>query len=644
MRRCFPVGAETRWGMFAWLTKVRNAGWTLVGFLLLALPAAAQMEVGETNLTLNGNVGVAYSGANDQGNSSHGLGLVGNGYLAGSYYNPNFLNFTVQPFYNREQSDSVFGSLTNAGGVNSTVNLFNGSHFPASISFNKLTNSTGTYGIPGDEVGLAETGGTQNLGLSWSELLPGLPTFTASYSMSSGSTSILGTPGQDSLTDKTVNLLSTYTVRGFRMMGGFTHRNDDGSFVDVLGSGEATPMTSGNSSNSYTASVTHPLPMQGAFGVTWLHTAYDFDSEEPVSSSSSSSSDNLSGNVTLRPAPKLGVGINATYTDNLLGSVPQSIVNSGAVEVSNLGGFKSVLLAANGNYQLLRNLSVQGVVTHEDQKFFGQTYSATQFGGGANYNIEHPLWGGFDFYGSVFDVVNQNGNAGIGFVGGVNYTKKFDGWVVEANGTYSQNVQTQVLLYTTSGFSYLTNARRKLANRTYFMAGFSGMHSVVEESAGTSNSAERVSSAFTYRTYSLTGFYSKSEGTAVYTSTGLVTVPVGVPTSILSPSALTQYNSKSYGFSLGATPVRRLIISAAYAKSNGSTVDSTLTTLTNNNLFNFMMQYRLRKIYVSAGYTRLGQGLTGQGAAGTGATGTTGTSPLVVTSYYCGISRWFNFF
>jgi hypothetical protein len=45
------------------------------------------------------------------------------------------------------------------------------------------------------------------------------------------------------------------------------------------------------------------------------------------------------------------------------------------------------------------------------------------------------------------------------------------------------------------------------------------------------------------------------------------------------------------------------------------------------------MQYRLRKIFVNAGYTRLNQSI-----------GTPGTLPLNVTSYYVGISRWFNFF
>ena len=48
---------------------------------------------------------------------------------------------------------------------------------------------------------------------------------------------------------------------------------------------------------------------------------------------------------------------------------------------------------------------------------------------------------------------------------------------------------------------------------------------------------------------------------------------------------------------------------------------------------NAIMQYRLRKIYVNGGFTRLSQTV-----------GTPGTAPIMVTSYYIGFSRWFNFF
>ena len=84
---------------------------------------------------------------------------------------------------------------------------------------------------------------------------------------------------------------------------------------------------------------------------------------------------------------------------------------------------------------------------------------------------------------------------------------------------------------------------------------------------------------------------------------------------------------------MGATTLRRLTFSLSYARSYGNTIDPVLATSNNNTLMNAIMQYRLRKIYVNGGFTRLSQTV-----------GTPGTSPIMVTSYYIGFSRWFNFF
>src|ERR1700758_1085161 len=95
---------------------------TLFGIVLAALPMAAQMQIGEDwKFNLNGNLGYTYNGSIDNGVSGHSMGFTGDATLRGSFYNPNFLNFTVQPYYGRAQSNNVFGSLTNGGGVSGTV-------------------------------------------------------------------------------------------------------------------------------------------------------------------------------------------------------------------------------------------------------------------------------------------------------------------------------------------------------------------------------------------------------------------------------------------------------------------------------------------------------------------------------------------
>ena len=52
-----------------------------------------------------------------------------------------------------------------------------------------------------------------------------------------------------------------------------------------------------------------------------------------------------------------------------------------------------------------------------------------------------------------------------------------------------------------------------------------------------------------------------------------------------------------------------------------------------NNEFNALIQYQFRKLNFNSGYSRLEQGFSGSG-----------TPPEVISSFYIGVSRWFNFF
>jgi len=584
-------------------------------------------------MNLSGNVGYSYDGAIDQGASSHGMGFTGNADLSGSYYNPNFLNFNVQPFYNRSQSNSIFGSLTNTAGVSSNVNLFNGSHFPGLVSYSRLFNSTGEFGIPGSDIGLAQHANTQTFGIGWSALIPDWPTLTANYSINGTSTAVLGQPGSDKEKDKTFNILSTYHWDGFHMSGQFTHRNTDATFGQ-LQNADLSPITSLSSSNGYGATVTHKLPWEGGFGVSWNHLSYGYRYEDSVSTGNSGGSNTVNGNAAFHPTNKLGVSFNANYNDNLLGSVPESILNTGApLSNTSLVSFKSVFVGTDVFYEVLKNLSVHADVNHNDQFFLGQSYSATQFGGSANFLFEHSLLKGLSFSLGVVDTAQQERNTGLGFVGTVSYNRKFSGWDVDGNFSYAQNVQTALLLYTTSYYSYLGSVRHRIGQSNFFMAGYSGSHSGITANSGTTSSAERVYTTILHRANSFNAYYSKSDGLAILTTTGLVPVTTTLPPQVLAPNSLTSYSSKGWGFNVSVTPVKRLNISAGFAKSDGDTIDPVLTTRTSNTLINAVMQYQLRKIYLNGGFTRLQQSV-----------GLPGTSPLMVTSYYIGFSRWFNFF
>lgn len=622
-------------GVVGWKTR-RRARWIVEACYCLALvsllaqQAAAQLEIGnDLSMNLSGNVGLNYNGSVNGGDSEHNLGLAGDLNLHGYFYSPRFLSFSIEPYYDRAQNNSLFGTVTNSSGVTSSVNLFSGSHFPGTISYARAGDASGSFGVPGSQVGLAEHGNNQNFAINWSAIVAGWPTLTATYSIGDSSSSIFGSPDESNENNRNLILLSTYKADGFRLTGGFTHRTTDIAFTDSV---EGTPelVNSGGSSNSYQASVQHSFPMQGSWSVSWSRSAYRYNFHDSTDSSNSGASDTLSGSLSFLPVNKLSVGIMGNYTDSLMGSLPDQ-AQSGVV--GSLGSFHSFLLGAEANYQLFRNLSVRGNVNHVQEEFLGNTYSANFFGGSANYNLNRNFLGSFSFSLAAFDTANQEGNSNLGFVSNVNFHRKVQGWELNANYSYSQNVQTLILVYTTSSMGYVTNARRRLGNRTFFMAGYSGTHSGISQNAGTMNSSEQVSSSLSFGKYSMNGFYSTSKGTAFFTPTGLVAVPTGLPPSALSQDSLMLFNSKSYGFNASGTFIRRLNLSAGYAKSSGDTTDPNLSTFTRNDLINAQMQYRLRKVFLNGGYTRLRQSV-----------GTPGMSPVVVTSYFIGFSRWFNFF
>ena len=97
-----------------------------------AAPGWAQVEIGSnTSMTLSGDLGFGYNGNyGNQIGSSHGTSVNGDAIMQGYYYNPKFLNFFVDPIYNRSQANSGQGSITDATSINAGVNLFSGSHFP----------------------------------------------------------------------------------------------------------------------------------------------------------------------------------------------------------------------------------------------------------------------------------------------------------------------------------------------------------------------------------------------------------------------------------------------------------------------------------------------------------------------------------
>ena len=84
---------------------------------------------------------------------------------------------------------------------------------------------------------------------------------------------------------------------------------------------------------------------------------------------------------------------------------------------------------------------------------------------------------------------------------------------------------------------------------------------------------------------------------------------------------------------LAPATIKRLILSASYSNSNSNTTYDEITSSNNTNEFNAFAQSQFRKLYFNSGYSRLEQGFSASG-----------TAPEIISTFYVGISRWFNVF
>jgi len=71
----------------------------------------------------------------------------------------------------------------------------------------------------------------------------------------------------------------------------------------------------------------------------------------------------------------------------------------------------------------------------------------------------------------------------------------------------------------------------------------------------------------------------------------------------------------------------------AQPPATGTMASSGVMSTNENDQYNALIQYQVRKLNFTSGYSRLEQGFS-----------SSGMPPEVLSSYYMGVSRWFNFF
>lgn len=594
----------------------------------LTIPASAQIRLGETSTKATGTISSGYNATyGNMTESSHGWTFGGAATFSGSFHNPNFLSYDFSPYLNQSRANSNFQSISNSSGLNLSTNIFSGSHFPGSISYSKAYNSEGNYSLPG-LANYVTHGNSDTLAINWSALLPNLPTFSAGFETGKSNYSVYGTDTTGKNTFRSVNLHSAYTLDGFNMSAYYTKGNSQATIPEVI-SNQASTQTD-SSSNSIGGNLSHRLPLNGSFtaGVS----RSDWTSNYLVSNSTGAI-DVVNLAAGIHPTRKISFTANATYSDNLSGQLYQSVIAAGGAipGLSTDQKSDSVDLDGVATYAIATDLQATASVERRTQDFLGQTYGVTSYSQSAIYT-RSALKGVLNAAASITE--NSSDNTGmdtLGFSTSENYSSQIFGWHVTGSFGYAQNVQTLLVTYMNSFYNYSGSIRRHWG-RFNMSAGGGGSRTALTEQAGTANSSESYNGSAGYGSIiTASGSYSKSDGQALATGTGLVGVPI--PSPILPSDLVSLFGGKSLSFGVSSIPTKRLILSANYGRSDSNTLSNGIASRNQNSEYNALIQYQVRKLNFVSGYSRLEQGFS-----------SAGTKPEIISSYYMGISRWFNFF
>jgi hypothetical protein len=610
--------------------RVRWTGGLLAGLLLWVLPAVGQLEIGDNlNMNLTGTLSGGYSA--NYGNaigSSHGLNFGGTANLAGYYYNPGLLSFNLAPYYGQSRANSNYQSIFDSSGVNLSSSIFSGSHFPGSISYSKAYNSEGSFAIPGLP-NYTTRGNSDTFGISWSENVPDAPSLTASFQTGGNHYSVLGTDNNGESTYHSFTLRSGYLLDGFNL-GAYYQKGASDSLIPQIFGTQDQPESVKSDNTGYGFNVSHVLPMRGGFSTSVNRSEFSSDF---VNSNYNGAIDTISASAGIQPTNKLHLAVGADYSDSLSGQLFQTIISEGgAVPEQALDqGSHGLDVTATAAYAVLPNLQTQVDVERRQQRFLGQDYGANVYDAGVTYG--RGLLGGFanaafSLRDSTLDNSNQNV---VGFATNLGYNRRINGWFLAGSFSYAQNVETLLVTYMSSFYNYSGSVRRRWGQFSW-SASAGASRTGLTAIPGTENSSQSYTSGVGYgRWINASGSYSKSDGNAIATGAGLTTTPIPLPP--IPSSLLILYGGKSYSFGLASSPLKKLTISGSFAKANSNTLIGTAGSVNATEELNTYFQYQFRKMYLTGGFSRLQQSFSASG-----------TVPANVSSYYFGISRWFNFF
>ena len=344
----------------------------LLGVLLLVLPAAAQLKFGEFSSNLNGNLSAGYTG--DYGNqidSDHSLAFGRLGHAFRLLLQSQLHFFHRLALHEPGAGQLTFQSISNASGVNFSSTIFGGSVFPGSINYAKAYNSEGNFAVPG-LANYTTHGDSQSFGVNWAELVPGLPTLSATFQMGSSQYSIYGENDNGTTSNRSFSLRSGYVLKGFSL-GAFFGIGSGHSEVPQVLQDSSSEQSSSTSRNFGLTAAQIPLPLNGNFSSSFTNTHYDSDF---AGLSNNGSIDTYNASALFQPTQKFHFSVSTDYSSNLSGSLSEAIAGPGKAWPRSWiwgQGTHAFDLLASASYSVMANMQALAFADHREQYYLDES-------------------------------------------------------------------------------------------------------------------------------------------------------------------------------------------------------------------------------------------------------------------------------
>jgi hypothetical protein len=342
---------------------------------------------------------------------------------------------------------------------------------------------------------------------------------------------------------------------------------------------------------------------------------------------------NFNSAASFQPTQKFQFSADMTYSNNLSGTIEQAVLAAGGVVTQSSQGAPSHSYSFTGaaSYRLITNMQVQGQAERRVEEYNGLSLGANSYDAGVNY--WHYLFGGRFSSTVILEDATTDGSSAnsLGFNVNSSFNRRIGPWHIDSSVNYDQNVQTLLITSTTSQYGYGASLGRRWRLFNYSLSGGVSSSGLTGQSGTTSNSKSVSTGLGIGRWVNFGGSYSESSGNGILTASGITSTPPGVP--VPPATAILLYGGKSYSYSVGGSPINRLTVSAAYSHSDSNTGSGSTSSINTTKIFNTLIQYQFRKMYLTGGYSQLTQGFSASA-----------TPPQTISSFYIGISRWFKFF